>query len=94
MVGGHSSLARDERLLRFVFPERPGALMKFLSHMRPSWNITLFHYRNQGADYGRILVGLQVPKGDNKAFQDFLETMGYPYVEETDNPVYRLFLQS
>jgi threonine dehydratase len=94
MVGGHSSLARDERLLRFVFPERPGALMKFLSHMRPSWNITLFHYRNQGADYGRILVGLQVPKGDNKAFQDFLETMGYPYVEETDNAVYRLFLQS
>jgi threonine dehydratase len=94
MVGGHSSLARDERLLRFVFPERPGALMKFLSHMRPSWNITLFHYRNQGADYGRILVGLQVPKGDNAAFKEFLGTMGYPCVEETDNPVYRLFLQS
>ena len=94
MVGGHSLLARDERLLRFVFPERPGALMKFLSHMRPSWNITLFHYRNQGADYGRILVGLQVPKADNKAFAEFLETMGYPFVEETDNPVYRLFLQS
>ena len=94
MVGGHSSLARDERLLRFVFPERPGALMKFLSHMRPSWNITLFHYRNQGADYGRILVGLQVPKGDNDAFKDFLDTVGYPCVEETDNPVYRLFLQT
>jgi threonine dehydratase len=94
MVGGRSALAQDERLLRFVFPERPGALMKFLSHMRPGWNITLFHYRNQGADYGRILVGLQVPAGDNKAFKSFLETLGYPSVEETDNPVYRLFLQS
>jgi len=94
MVGGHSSLARDERLLRFVFPERPGALMKFLSQMRPSWNITLFHYRNQGADYGRILVGLQVPKGDNAAFKEFLGTIGYPHVEETHNPVYRLFLQT
>jgi threonine dehydratase len=93
MVGGHSSLAKDERLLRFVFPERPGALMKFLSHMRPNWNITLFHYRNQGADYGRILVGLQVPKADNRAFKAFLETLGYPCVEETDNPVYRLFLR-
>jgi len=94
MVGGRSSLAQDERLLRFVFPERPGALMKFLSHMRPGWNITLFHYRNQGADYGRILVGLQVPKTDNKAFREFLESLGYPYVEETGNPVYRLFLQT
>jgi threonine dehydratase len=62
MVGGHSKLAQDERLLRFVFPERPGALLKFLSLMRPGWNISLFHYRNQGADYGRILVGLQVPQ--------------------------------
>ena len=94
MVGGRSPLAQDERLLRFVFPERPGALMKFLSYMRPGWNITLFHYRNQGADYGRILVGLQVPKADNKAFREFLDTLGYPYVEETGNPVYRLFLQA
>jgi threonine dehydratase len=94
MVGGHSALAQDERLLRFVFPERPGALMKFLSYMRPGWNITLFHYRNQGADYGRILVGLQVPTADNKAFKEFLESLGYPYVEETGNPVYRLFLQT
>ena len=94
MVGGRTALAHDERLLRFVFPERPGALMKFLSHMRPTWNITLFHYRNQGADYGRILVGLQVPKSDDKAFGEFLGTLGYPYVEETANPVYRLFLQS
>ena len=93
MVGGHSSLAHDERLLRFVFPERPGALMKFLNLMRPGWNISLFHYRNQGADYGRILVGLQVPEADNKAFAKFLQTLGYPYVEETANPIYRMFLQ-
>jgi threonine dehydratase len=94
MVGGHSALAKDERLLRFIFPERPGALMKFLSLMRPGWNISLFHYRNQGADYGRILVGLQVPPADRKAFDAFLDTLGYPYVEETNNPVYRLFLQT
>ena len=93
MVGGHSSLAHEERILRFEFPERPGALMKFLLAMRPGWNISLFHYRNQGADYGRILMGLQVPKADNKAFATFLETLGYPYVEETLNPAYRLFLQ-
>jgi threonine dehydratase len=94
MVGGHSLLAKDERLLRFEFPERPGALMKFLSAMRPGWNISLFHYRNQGADYGRILVGLQVSETENKAFDAFLKTLGYPYVEETDNPVYKLFLKS
>ena len=94
MVGGRSALSKDERLLRFVFPERPGALMKFLSLMRPGWNISLFHYRNQGADYGRILVGLQVPVADNGAFQAFLDTLGYPHVEETANPAYRLFLQS
>jgi threonine dehydratase len=93
MVGGHSALSQDERLLRFEFPERPGALLKFLSLMRPGWNISLFHYRNQGADYGRILVGLQVPAKDDKAFDKFLETLGYPYAEETDNPVYRLFLR-
>jgi threonine dehydratase len=93
MVGGLSTLAQDERLLRFVFPERPGALMKFLSLMRPGWNISLFHYRNQGADYGRILVGLQVPKADDLAFATFLQTLDYPYVEETANPVYRMFLQ-
>ena len=94
MVGGHSALSKEERLLRFVFPERPGALMKFLSHMRPGWNISLFHYRNQGADYGRILVGLQVPQADNGAFKEFLDTLGYPHVEETNNPVYQLFLKS
>ncbi len=94
MVGGHSALSQDERLLRFVFPERPGALLKFLSLMRPGWNISLFHYRNQGADYGRILVGLQVPPKDDKAFAKFLDTLGYPYAEETHNPVYRMFLRS
>ena len=94
MVGGHSALSKDERLLRFVFPERPGALMKFLAAMQPGWNISLFHYRNQGADFGRILVGLQVPKLDSKAFKTFLDTVGYPHVEETSNPAYQLFLQS
>ena len=93
MIGGRSTLAQDERLLRFVFPERPGALMKFLSLMRPGWNISLFHYRNQGADYGRILVGLQVPKADNKAFVKFLAALDYPHVEETANPVYQMFLK-
>jgi threonine dehydratase len=93
MVGGHSELARHERLFRFVFPERPGALMRFLSSMHPSWNISLFHYRNQGADHGRILVGIQVPDDDEQAFQSFLETLAYPYVEESANPVYRLFLR-
>ncbi len=93
MVGGHSSLAHEERILRFEFPERPGALMKFLLAMRPGWNISLFHYRNQGADYGRILMGLQVPKADNKVFTKFLGELGYPFVEETLNPAYRLFLQ-
>jgi len=94
LVGGPSLLAQDERLLRFVFPERPGALLKFLSLMRPSWNISLFHYRNQGADYGRILVGLQVPPKDARAFDKFLDALGYPCVEETGNPAYRLFLRN
>ena len=94
MVGGHSTLAKDERLLRFIFPERPGALLKFLTLLRPGWNISLFHYRNQGADYGRILVGIQVPKADDKAFAKFLDALDYPCVEETLNPVYQLFLQS
>ncbi|MCH2242261.1 MAG: threonine ammonia-lyase, biosynthetic, partial [Aquabacterium sp.] len=77
----------------FTFPERPGALMTFLSSMHPDWNISLFHYRNQGGDYGRILVGLQVPRGEQAALKTFLDTLGYPYVEETRNPVYRLFLR-
>ena len=93
MVGGRSELARDERLFRFEFPERPGALMRFLAAMPPGWNISLFHYRNQGADYGRILVGIQVPRGDEGGFDDFLRSLAYPCVEETGNPVYGLFLR-
>jgi threonine dehydratase len=93
MVGGRSELARDERLYRFTFPEKPGALMRFLDAMHPDWNISLFHYRNQGADYGRILVGIQVPKADRKVFKQFLDTLAYPCVDETDNEVYRLFLR-
>jgi len=92
MVGGRSVLANDERLFRFVFPERPGALMRFLSNMHPDWNISLFHYRNQGADDGRVLVGLQVPANDDAALAEFLDHLAYPFTEETNNPVYRLFL--
>ncbi len=93
LVGGRSALAAEERLFRFIFPERPGALMRFLSSMHPDWNISLFHYRNQGADYGRILVGIQVPKGDRKALRRFLDELGYSWQDETDNPAYRLFLR-
>ena len=94
MVGGRSQYAIHERLYRFQFPERPGALMRFLSCMHPDWNISLFHYRNQGADYGRILVGIQVPDQDQPIFQQFVETLGYPCIDETHNRVYRLFLSS
>jgi threonine dehydratase len=93
MVGGRSVLARDERLFRFVFPERPGALMRFLEAMHADWNISLFHYRNQGSDYGRILVGLVVPEGDRTSLARDLDAIEYPWVEETDNPAYRLFLR-
>lgn len=92
MVGGHSALSQNELLYRFEFPERPGALMKFLSHMRPDWNISLFHYRNHGADYGRIVVGIQVPPDEMDQWQSFLDTLGYPYCDESQNPAYKLFL--
>jgi threonine dehydratase len=92
LVGGKSSLAEDELLYRFEFPERPGALMKFLSSMNPGWNISLFHYRNQGGDVGRILIGLQVPKKDMKQFRGFLAQLGYRHWDETKNPLYKLFL--
>ena len=92
MVGGRAPFARNELLYRFEFPERPGALMRFLSSMRSDWNISLFHYRNHGADYGRVLVGMQVPSREMKQFRRFLENLGYPYAEETRNPAYRLFL--
>jgi threonine dehydratase len=92
VVGGHSARARHELVYRFEFPERPGALMRFLSSMRSDWNISLFHYRNQGADYGRVLVGMQVPPGEMREFRAFLAKLGYPYVDESRNPAYRLFL--
>ncbi len=92
MVGGRAPFAKNELLYRFEFPERPGALMRFLSSMRSDWNISLFHYRNQGADYGRVLVGMQVPKVEMPQFRNFLKKLGYPYADETRNPAYRLFL--
>lgn len=92
LVGGRSELAENELLYRFEFPERPGALMRFLNNMAPNWNISLFHYRNHGADYGRTLVGLQVPKKEMKAFKEFLDGLGYQYWDENNNPAYQLFL--
>jgi threonine dehydratase len=92
LVGGHASRASDEVLYRFEFPERPGALMRFLESMGQGWNISLFHYRNHGADYGRVLVGIQVPPGERRAFRRFLQGLGYPFWDETRNPAYRLFL--
>jgi threonine dehydratase len=92
LVGGKSTLAQNELLYRFEFPERPGALMRFLASMAPNWNISLFHYRNQGGDVGRILVGLQVPKKEMKDFRAFLATLGYRHWDESDNPAYKLFL--
>jgi threonine dehydratase len=91
-VGGHAPAVDDEILYRFEFPERPGALMRFLTAMSRGWNISLFHYRNHGADYGRVLVGMQVPPRDKRKFLAFLAEVGYPYREETRNPAYKLFL--
>jgi threonine dehydratase len=91
-VGGRAPFATNELLYRFEFPERPGALVKFLENMRSDWNISLFHYRNHGADYGRVLVGIQVPKSETRQFNAFLKKLGYPYADETRNPAYRLFL--
>jgi threonine dehydratase len=92
LVGGHAPAVAHEILYRFEFPERPGALLKFLNSMRHGWNISLFHYRNHGADYGRVLVGMEVPPHDKAALKAFLAKLGYPYVEETRNPAYRMFL--
>ncbi|AVH69814.1 threonine ammonia-lyase, biosynthetic [Nostoc sp. 'Lobaria pulmonaria (5183) cyanobiont'] len=92
MVGGHSPLADNELLYRFEFPERPGALMKFVTSMSPDWNISLFHYRNNGADYGRIVVGIQVPPHEMEEWQAFLDRLGYRYWDENKNPAYKLFL--
>jgi threonine dehydratase len=92
MVGGRSPLAHHELLYRFEFPERPGALMKFVGSMHPNWNISMFHYRNNGADYGRIVVGMQVPPHEMEEWQTFLDTLGYRYWDESQNPAYKLFL--
>jgi threonine dehydratase len=92
MVGGRAPFARNELLYRFEFPERPGALMRFLEAMRGGWNISLFHYRNQGADHGRVLVGIQVPRQEMSDFRGFLRKLGYPCADETRNPAYKLFL--
>jgi threonine dehydratase len=92
MVGGRARGVENERLYRFEFPERPGALLNFLSSMGKGWNISLFHYRNHGAAYGRVLVGIQVPDQDKKRFSEFLDELGYVNFEELDNPAYSLFL--
>ena len=92
LVGGHAPAAENEILYRFEFPERPGALMRFLNSMSAGWNISLFHYRNHGAVYGRVLVGMQVPPSDKAEFKAFLDRLGYDYVDESANPAYRFFL--
>ena len=92
MVGGHAHSVVDECVYRFEFPERPGALLRFLTKMGQNWNISMFHYRNHGAAYGRVLVGIQVPRGDEKRFQGFLEELGYSFWNESNNPAYTLFL--
>jgi len=92
LVGGHAPQAENEKVFRFEFPETPGALMKFLDTMGHDWNISLFHYRNHGADFGRVLVGMQVPPEDQVEFDEFLNNLGYPHWDETENPAYKLFL--
>jgi threonine dehydratase len=92
MVGGRSADVRHERLCRFEFPERPGALMTFLDELGGRWNISLFHYRNHGADFGRVLAGFEVPDADLPRFETFLRTLGYRYQREDGNAAYQLFL--
>lgn len=92
MVGGHAPNVKNETVYRFEFPEKPGALMNFLKHLNKGWNISLFHYRNHGADTARVLVGIQVPPKQKQTFKDFLSHLGYPYWDESTNPSYQLFL--
>ena len=92
LVGGHAGLD-DERLFRFEFPERPGALMAFLTQLGTQWNISLFHYRNHGAAYGRVLVGLQLGSRSLAELRASLDAVGYPYSDESANPAYQLFLR-
>ncbi|MDB2705138.1 threonine ammonia-lyase, biosynthetic [Pseudomonadota bacterium] len=93
MVGGHAPQVDNEHIYRFEFPERPGALLRFLTRMGQRWNISLFHYRNHGAAYGRVLVGVQVTNDEQNDFIRFLDELGYNYWQETDNPAYELFLK-
>ncbi|NQZ53407.1 MAG: threonine ammonia-lyase, biosynthetic [Piscirickettsiaceae bacterium] len=93
MVGGHAPQVENEQLYRFEFPERPGALLRFLTRVGQRWNISLFHYRNHGAAYGRVLIGVQVVDSEQDYFQEFLDVLGYVYWQETDNPAYQLFLK-
>jgi len=92
LVGGHAPQVKNEVVFRFEFPERPGALMQFLENMGHNWNISLFHYRNHGTDYGRVLVGIQVPQQEHAAFKEFLDKLDYVYWDESQNPAYKLFL--
>jgi threonine dehydratase len=94
MVGGHARGIEHELLFRFEFPERPGALLRFLQAVGSRWNISLFHYRNHGSDYGRVLAGIQVPPAERQEFIGHLDELHYGYVEETTNPAYRMFLGS
>jgi len=93
LVGGHAPQLGNELIIRFQLPERPGALLHLLSLMGKSWNISLFHYRNHGTDFGRVLAGFQVPVEEQAAFREFLGSIGYPYHDETDNPACNLFLR-
>jgi threonine dehydratase len=92
MVGGHPGNLEHERLYRFELPERPGALLKFLRAIGTQWNVSLFHYRNDGSEHGRVLAGIQVPADTATDFLLHINELQYPYAEETDNPAYRLFL--
>ena len=95
MVGGNAPQVHNERLIRFFFPERPGALLNFMDAMRVTYNFTLFQYRYHGADFGRVLLGVEVPEERREDFEEFLarvDRMGYPHVDETDNPAYKMFL--
>jgi threonine dehydratase len=91
MVGGRADV-ENERILRFEFPERPGALLRFLRGMKSGWNISLFHYRNYGAEYGRVLLGIQVPPADDVRFEEFLQSTGYSYKSEDNNPAFNMFV--
>ena len=92
MVGGSAASIKNERLFRFEFPERPGALLDFLKAIGTDWNISLFHYRNHGSDHGRILAGIQVAEDESAELEEHLAELGYPHFEESENPAYAMFL--